>query len=181
MREDRLLIRELHQGSRDALRAIYEKYERFLLTIAANLLDDTTMAGDAVQDVFVSFARSARQFHLRGSLRAYLATCVANRARDYMRRKVRHPTTTLAAAEHLTATADSPVEIVIRSEELERVSRAVREVPYEQREAIVLRLHGNMKFREIADVQGVSVRTALSRYRYGLDKLRALLNGEVGT
>ena len=43
----------------------------------------------------------------------------------------------------------------------------------------MLRLKGNMKFREIAKIQGVSVNTVQGRYRYGLQKLRASLNGEV--
>jgi hypothetical protein len=40
-------------------------------------------------------------------------------------------------------------------------------------------LQGRLKFREIAKIQETSVKTALSRYRYGLDKLRSILNGEV--
>jgi RNA polymerase sigma-70 factor (ECF subfamily) len=52
-------------------------------------------------------------------------------------------------------------------------------LPYEQREAIILRLQGDMKFRQIAEMQGVSIKTSLSRYKYGLDKLRSMMNGEV--
>ena len=55
----------------------------------------------------------------------------------------------------------------------------MRQLAYEQREAIVLRLHGGMKFKAIAKLQDVSDKTAQSRYRYGLDKLRSILNGEV--
>jgi len=53
------------------------------------------------------------------------------------------------------------------------------ELPYEQRETIALRLHGNLRFRQIAKLQNVSTKTAQSRYRYGLDKLRSTMNGEV--
>ncbi len=53
------------------------------------------------------------------------------------------------------------------------------QLPYEQREAVVLHLQGAMKFKEIAEIQETSVKTALSRYRYGLDKLRSILTGEV--
>ena len=51
----------------------------------------------------------------------------------------------------------------------------------QQRETIVLRLHADMKFRQIAELQEVPVKTVQSRYRYGLDKLRSLLNGEIST
>jgi RNA polymerase sigma-70 factor (ECF subfamily) len=51
-------------------------------------------------------------------------------------------------------------------------------LPYEQREVFVLRVQGQMKFRQIASVQGVSVNSAHSRYRYALDRLRSLLQEE---
>jgi len=51
-------------------------------------------------------------------------------------------------------------------------------LPYEQRETITLHLHGGLTFREIAEHQDVSINTAQSRYRYGLDRLRSIL--EVG-
>ncbi|MHC4302115.1 MAG: hypothetical protein ACYS7Y_33040 [Planctomycetota bacterium] len=48
----------------------------------------------------------------------------------------------------------------------------------EQREAVVLHLKGGMRFGEIARMQGVSLSTTHGRYRYGMDKLRSLMNGE---
>jgi DNA-directed RNA polymerase specialized sigma24 family protein len=51
-------------------------------------------------------------------------------------------------------------------------------LPYEQREAVVLHLKGGMKFKELAKLQGVSISTIHGRYRYGLYKLRSLLNSE---
>ncbi len=74
--------------------------------------------------------------------------------------------------------AEGPLQMVIRDERLQQVRLALEELPYEQREAIVLRLHADMKFRQIARFQSVSIKTALSRYAYGLDKLRSRLNGE---
>ncbi|MHC4243111.1 MAG: sigma factor-like helix-turn-helix DNA-binding protein [Planctomycetota bacterium] len=52
-------------------------------------------------------------------------------------------------------------------------------MPFEQREAVMLHLKGEMKFREIAKLQGVSISTIHGRYRYGLDKLRLMLNSEL--
>jgi RNA polymerase sigma-70 factor (ECF subfamily) len=179
MLEDRLLLWRFKSGSRDAFRLIYEKYAADLLTLAANLLGDGSAAEDIVQDVFISFVKSVEQFRLRGSLKSYLATCVANKARDYIRKKKRQRTVAVSEAEQITSDVKGPVQLVIRTEELQRLKLALTELPYQQREAIVLRLHGGMRFRQIAKLQGVCVKTALSRYRYGLDKLRSMLNGEV--
>jgi RNA polymerase sigma factor (sigma-70 family) len=179
MLEDRLLLWKLKGGSREALRRIYEKYENDLLTLAANLLGDSSAAEDVLQDVFIRFVESVHKFELKGSLKAYLAKCVANRCRDCIRKRRRQETIAVNKAEQTVSNPNEPAQLAILSEELNRASKALRKVPCEQREAVVLRLHGNMRFRQIAKLQDVSVKTALSRYRYGLNKLRSILNGEV--
>jgi len=179
MLEDRLLLWRFKRGSRDAFREIYEKYIGDLLTLAANLSGDENVAEDVVQDVFISFVQSVKKFRLTGSLKGYLATCVANRTRDYIRRKKRRQTAAIGDAQQLVSNERSPVQLAICSEELQKLSHAMTELPYEQREIIVLRLHGEMRFRQIAELQSISTKTAQSRYRYGLGKLRSVLNGEV--
>jgi len=179
MLEDKLLLWRFKRGNREAFRLLYEKYADGLLTLAANLLNDKADAEDVVQDVFISFVQSVQKFHLRGSLKGYLATCVANRSRDYLRKNKRRQTLTVNRAEQATTVVKSPVQLVLRSEQLQKLSHAITELPYEQREAVVLRLHGEMRFRQIAGLQNISIKTAQSRYRYGLDKLRSVLNGEV--
>ncbi|GAI83961.1 unnamed protein product, partial [marine sediment metagenome] len=89
--EDKLLIWRFKYGSRDALCRIYEKYEDDMLTLAISLLNDVSTAEDVVHDVFVSFAESAEKLKLNGSLKGYLATCVANLARDKIRARRRQP------------------------------------------------------------------------------------------
>jgi RNA polymerase sigma-70 factor (ECF subfamily) len=54
---------------------------------------------------------------------------------------------------------------------------ALRTLPQEQREVIVLRVWGQMTFEEIAGVAGISPNTAASRYRYGLAKLNEVWHG----
>jgi len=179
MLEDKLLVRRLKSGSKDALRRIYEKHRTYLLTIAGNLLGDPGAAEDVVQDAFVSFIKAARKFKLTASLRGFLATCVANRARDYIRRDRRRPAMALDDVAPPVDEQAAPVRLVEQTELLLKAQAALAELPYDQREAIVMRLHGTMRFRQIARMQNVSTKTAQSRYKYGLDKLRASLNGEV--
>lgn len=179
MTDDTRLLKKLREGDKDALRAIYAKYEGILLALAANLLDDPNMAEDVLQDVLLSLVQSMHRLTIKRSLKAYLATAVANRTRDHYRRRQRRQQVSIDEARHLASNDEGPVRMVIRSEQVQKARAAMTQLPYEQREAIVLRLHADMKFREIARLQHVSVKTALSRYRYGLDKLRSTLNGEV--
>ena len=74
---------------------------------------------------------------------------------------------------------NGPDHAIICSEESQRLNLAIAQLPNEQREVIVLRLKGEMTFREIAKLHDVSVNTIQGRYRYGLNKLRSILNGEV--
>ena len=178
MIEDRLLIWRCKRGSRAAFQRIYEKYESDLRTLAANLLDDKASVEDVVHDVFVSLLQVVDKFELRSSLAGYLKTCVANRSRDYVRRR-KLQTAAINDAEQVLPSNDGPVHLVIKSEELHKLGSAMSRIPYKQREAIVLRLHGQMKFRTIAELQNVTTKTAYGRYRAGIEGLRLILNSEV--
>jgi RNA polymerase sigma-70 factor (ECF subfamily) len=179
MLEDTLLIWKFKGGSREALCRIYQKYRKDLLRLATILLNDANDAEDIVHDVFLSFAQSAQKLRLSGSLRNYLLTCVANRARNRNRACQHRRTVGLDDAEQVVSDAKRPDEWIVCSEELRRWSDLLARLPFEQREVVVLHLRAGMKFRQIAKLQGISVNTVKGRYRYGLDKLRSILNGEV--
>ena len=179
MLEDRILLWKFKRGRRDAFRAIYEKYAGDMLTLAGNLLDDKVGAEDIVQDVFIKLVESVGTFRLTGSLKSYLATCVANRSRDCIRRRIRQRNAMAKQAEKTPAETKSTVHLAICSEQLRKLSNALTELPYEQREVIALYIHGKLRFRQIAELQNISTKTVQSRYRYGLDKLRSIMNGEV--
>ena len=67
------------------------------------------------------------------------------------------------------------------TELLERIDMAMAQLSYAQREVILLRVQSDMTFKAIAHMQDVSINTVQSRYRYGLDRLRQLLNVEAKT
>ena len=177
MLEDKLLIVRCKRGSKAAFQRIYEKYEGHLRTLAANLLYDKTVAEDIVHDVFVSLLQIMNGFELRSSLPGYLRTCVANKARDYSKKK--QPRILADSVADQLVSNEDPLQSVEQSEALQQLGFALNRLPYEQREAIVLYLHGHMKFKAIAKLQQVSIKTAHSRYRAGLDGLRSILNDEV--
>lgn len=178
MIEDEVLKWRFKQGSTKALGRIYEKYLNYLLTVAMGLLNDAAAAEDVVHDVFVSFARAAAGFSVRGSLKGYLATCVANRSRDVLRKNRVRAARSGEGGEG-EYDCEGPAETIIGSEEAQRINEAIAALPSEQREVVVLRLKGEMKFDDIAKCQGVSVNTTRGRYRYGVDKLRSILESEV--
>jgi len=171
------LVWRFNRGHTDALREIYDEHKHELVTLATALLVDKSEAEDVVHDVFVGFIESKGRFRLTGSLKGFLATCVANRARNRNKSMRNHAPE--AAAEPATPENERPDLAAMFGEELKCVGGALAELPYEQREAVVLRLCGGMRFGAIAQMQGVSTNTVQGRYRYGLEKLKTLLDGQI--
>lgn len=184
--EDKLLVFRCKRGSRQALARIYYKYKADLLLLAMTLLNDRSAAEDVVHDVFLAFVRGLDSFRLTGSLKGYLLTCVANHARNCNKsERVRSRTGARCGSgsgpgrDDMPPIQDSTLESLVCNEQLESLAGALAELPFEQREVVMLHLHSAMTFDAIAKARGMSVNTAKSRYRYGLDKLRLLLHGEV--
>lgn len=179
MTEDERLIDGFKQGSREALRQIYDKYKIAMLKFAVVLLGEVNTAEDVVHDVFVSFAQSAQRLKLKGSLKSYLSTSVVNRARNHQRNRRHRGETGLDGADGLVAPSRGPAQWAILDEQLTRLSQTLRGLPYEQREVICCHMELDMTFGEIAELQRASLNTIKGRYRYGMERLRSLLNNEV--
>lgn len=172
--KDRRLVHRLYRGDVDALHELYHRYKDDLLTVAMALLGDPHAAEDCVHDVFVHFAGAPADLRANKSLRGYLMRCVANRAKNLLRRK-RLQTVPAEDERDFASEGDNPARRLVVSEESNRVFEALAKLPAEQREVITLHLHGQMRFREIADELNLSINTVQSRYRYGIEKLKALL------
>jgi RNA polymerase sigma-70 factor (ECF subfamily) len=143
-----------------------------LFRVAGALLRDRASVEDVVHDVFVGFAAQAGRFELRGSLRGYLAICVANRARNVSRQDRPIDPARLRGSVQRPDSAGTAEECVL-------VRSALAQLPQEQRQAVVLHVLGGLRLRQIACQTGESVNTVKSRYQYGIRKLRSLLNGQV--
>lgn len=178
MIEDKLLIWKFKRGNSDALARIYEKYKNALLKLAAALLNDKGCAEDVVHDCFIAFAQSAETLKPAGNIKSYLATSVANRVRNMNRAAAVRARAGLGKSEYAARDFEQSRNWIVCSEDLSRLNNAIATLAYEQREVILLHVHGGMKFKAIAKMQGVSINTVQSRYRYGLEKLRLLLGSE---
>lgn len=178
MFEDELLVWKFKRGSSNALQLIYEKYKNDLFALAIALSNDKASAEDTVHEVFVAFAQLADKLQLKGNLKSYLSTSVANRVRNSSRKKV-ELSLDIEGIEIAAPVLDQPDRLAMSREQLEQIDSALAELPYEQREIIILHLQSRLKFKDIANAQNVSVNTIQSRYRYGLKRLRLILNDEM--
>jgi RNA polymerase sigma-70 factor (ECF subfamily) len=105
---------------------------------------------------------------------------VTNTARRYFGSQKRESASWLNEKNVAKNAAEQPPDSAILFDEQKRhLANALFALPYEQREVILLRHFSDFKFKKIASIQNVSINTVQGRYRYGLDKLRSLLDGEL--
>jgi RNA polymerase sigma-70 factor (ECF subfamily) len=176
--EDKLLVLKCKRGSTEALGRIYEKYKTDMLVLAMALLNNTSAAEDVMHDVFLSFVLNIEKFSLTGSLKGYLLTCVANRARNLNKAKHQQGSES-EPADPFSYGSNEPLRAIMCNEQLQQLSSAMAQLPYDQREVIMLHFQARMTFKIIGRSLGISANTAKSRYRYGIEKLRSILDGEV--
>ena len=178
MFEDKWLLWKLKNGSSDALCRIYKQYKNNMLALAVALSNNKTVAEDIVHDCFVSFAQCCSRLELKSSLKSYLLTSIANRVRNSGRDRIK---SALDVEDLEIAGPDSnqPERLAMSNERIRKINSALTQLPYEQQEVIILHFQSELTFKEIAESQNTSINTIQSRYRYGLDKLRSILDGEI--
>jgi len=179
MLEDKLLIWRLKRGHEPAMVRVYTKYKNLLLKLACGLVRDTGAAEDLVQDVFVSLAESVDRLRWNGSLKGYLIQSVINRTRNFHRAKSLRQSRDAGTLERAAPEEVGPDRWVLHHEQLQHLHQALEQLPLEQREVVTLHLRAELTFREIARLQDASINTVQSRYRYGIEKLRTLMNSEL--
>jgi RNA polymerase sigma-70 factor (ECF subfamily) len=178
MIEEALLVWKLKCGDPDALRQVYLKHKDRLFALAISLCHDPAQAEDSLHDVFVSLATSARTLKLRTNLRAYLSTCVVNHLRNQWRRSNRQ-VDDQQLSERPDESSVCPDQAAMVADDAEQIGQALKQLPYDQCEVILLHLQSGLTFQAIAQGLDLSINTVRSRYRYGLEKLRNLLKGEL--
>jgi RNA polymerase sigma-70 factor (ECF subfamily) len=146
---------------REKLRQLYEQHGRGLAAFACTFVRGFAAAEDVLHQVFERLLRS--NIILPDPPVPYLYRAVKNAALNHLRDRSRDVELTgdwLQAPPGMQETG-----IMLAS--------LLDSLPEEQREVIVLRVWAQMTFDEVADTLGIPLKTAASRYRYGLEKLRA--------
>ncbi len=156
------------------LRQLYDEHAPALFAFLLNFTRREADARDILQELFLKLV--ARPELLAGveNTRAFLLRLAHRQAIDAHRRHAtQEAAIERAAAEPvaLFVAAGDPDEAAFRT----ALAAALAELPAEQRAVVHLKLWEQMTFAEIAEALDIPANTAASRYRYGLDKLQALL------
>ena len=149
---------------------LYDSHASGLFRYAFGIVRDEHSGRDILQEVFIKLARLPQLEVINE--KAWLYRMAHNLAIDQLRRaRTRSDHAASSAAEEDHAQPADPDSRLITNE----LARAMNELPPEQRSVAQLRLREDMTFEQIAEVQGIPINTAASRYRYALEKLRTAL------
>jgi RNA polymerase sigma-70 factor (ECF subfamily) len=153
---------------------LYDEHAQALYAFLLNFIRNEDDTRDVLQEVFVKLARQPDALRAARDERAFLIRLTHNTAIDLMRRRsVRDRHHEQFGEEKISpfAATTDPDVAAFRAE----LSAALGELPPDQRAVVHLKLWEGLTFEQIAETLEIPLNTAASRYRYGLDKLRARL------
>jgi RNA polymerase sigma-70 factor (ECF subfamily) len=172
---DAELVRLAQEGDLEAFAEIVRRHERRLRVVLLRILDDARDVEEAVQDAFVQAWRNLDRYRGEAALFTWLYRIGVNAALARTRRK-EHATVNLESLEAdgaATVPSDTLPEPAAEAHDLHaRVVAALAELPFEQREAVVLRDLAGLSNQEVADALGVGLAAVKSRIHRGRLALR---------
>jgi RNA polymerase sigma-70 factor, ECF subfamily len=168
------LLLGLAAGDERAFAALYDRFAIQMYRVALRVLGRREDAEDVVQEVFLATVRSRERLDDVRDLAAYLFASVHRAATRCAQRRTRAVPVSSTAADEAIA---PPEPLLEDTPDWQRLHQAIRSLPEEQREVLVLKIDGELTFAQIATIVGVSISTAASRYQYALRKLKASLAG----
>lgn len=173
--DDATLIRACANGDKRALAALYDRYSSLMLAIAQRILRSPREAEDLLHDVFLEIWKHAGDWDsARGTVRGWMLLRMRSRALD--RRKSAAFSRNVGLGDHAgdvprAASDEDPALAADR----QAVTRALGELPEEQRQVMTLAYYEGLSCSEIAEKIGVPIGTVKSRAAAALSKLRATM------
>lgn len=178
---DEQLVAAYASSDNEAFDALLLRHKNRLFTYIVQMVRDRDLADDIFQETFVKAITTIRQGRYSdfGKFSAWITRIARNLAIDSFRAE---------KSEATVSTDDTNFDVLNRRELSEEtvedamidlqiehdVRRLVDELPEPQREVLMMRFYKNLSFKEIAEITGVSINTALGRMRYAILNMRRL-------
>lgn len=168
-------MQQYQRGDADAFETLYRRHRDPVFRYMLRGCSDRERAAELFQDVWSSVIKAAAGWQPRAKFTTWLYRLAHNRLVDEYRAH-RFDTTPLDEDVPVAAPeAEQPDQLAQAQERLRRVLDAVGGLPFEQRQAFLLKEEGDMTLEEIGQAVGVGRETIKSRLRYALAKLRGEL------
>ena len=179
---DEQLVLLAKDGSLDAFNSLVDRYQGAVYSLSYRLLGLRESAEDASQEAFLSAYRALARFE-GGNFRSWLLRIAANECKDELRRRNRKDASISLddggedGGESIDVADASPgAELLLeRLEMSHQLERLLLDIPFEQRQAIILVDVYDFQYDEVAAMTATSIGTIKSRIHRGRERLRRLL------
>lgn len=161
------------RGDHDAFAALIGAASTRLYALACLILRDPARAEDATQDAFIRAWREVPRLRDADKFDARLRRLVVNSCYDEARRNKRRAEVTLFSVIDRTV-----IDTSAAMGETDRIERAFRRLPLDQRSVLVLQHYLELSHTEIAETLGLPLGTVKSRVRYGIAAMRSALEAD---
>jgi RNA polymerase sigma factor (sigma-70 family) len=181
IKTDQELIRDYLAGSERALEGLITRHKEKVFTSIIIFTKDRFLAEDLFQDTFIKVINKlkAGKYKEEGKFLPWVMRISYNICIDYYRKTKRSPKVTNADGfdifDILPLSEESPEQLMMGNQSRDKVRKLLDELPEEQKEVVLLRHYYDFSFKEIAELTGVSINTALGRMRYSLINLRKII------
>jgi RNA polymerase sigma factor (sigma-70 family) len=174
---DAELIHAFVHGNEKALEVLIYRYKDKVYTSVYMLVKDKYLAEDIFQDAFLKMIKTIKEgrYSEQGKFLPWAIRVAHNLCMDHFRRSRQNIHITLPDGQDISdlfGAGDFVADGIEKRQVHDSVRKLIEDLPEEQREVIVLRIYADLSFKEISDLTGVSINTALGRMRYGLINLR---------
>lgn len=178
---DAVLVKNYVDGDENALSVLIKRHQSKIYGFIYSKVTDRDISDDIFQDTFIKVIKTLKSnsYNEEGKFLPWVMRISHNLIVDHFRRNKKMPMfrETEEFSIFSIMTDNSPnVENRIITEQVESdLQRLIEELPDDQKEVLQMRIYQDLSFKEIADLTGVSINTALGRMRYALMNLRKVI------
>jgi len=164
------------QGVEDLFEQVFKSHFKSLHAYACTIMRDPMPAEEIVQNIFLKLWEKKEEITIKENISVYLYRAVHNESLNYLRhRKVRSAYQSYAMRQHKQTEQEKPAEKVVMKELEKKLEIALQELPEQCRTIFQLSRFEDLKYREIADKLGLSVKTIENQMGKALKLLRLKL------
>lgn len=178
---DQELIHLYIAGKEAGLEELIHRHKAKIYTSIYLLVKDSYLAEDLFQDTFIKVVRTLKKgsYNEEGKFLPWVIRIAHNLAIDHFRKEKRTPVITNQEGfdifDVLHFYDENIEDQMLREQTYLDLRTMIQKLPDSQKEVLIMRHYGEMSFRDIAEVTGVSINTALGRMRYALNNLRKMI------
>jgi len=178
---DALLVKNYVEGDESALATLINRHQSKIYGFIYSKIPNRDICDDVFQDTFIKVIKTlkSKSYNEEGKFLPWVMRIAHNLVIDYFRKSKKMPlqreTEEYSIFSYLSDTSPN-IENQIITEQVELdLSRIIEELPQDQKEVLVMRIYQDLSFKEIAELTGVSINTALGRMRYAMLNLRKVI------